>query len=103
MECELLRSPMISYRSLLYNTTVLYDSSSFSVTIPLQQNVCLLKTAIGTIVHDSRNVKAKILLDGGSQRSFVTEDLVKSLGLQPYSQRESTFCLLALHAHLAIH
>ena len=25
MECELLRSPMISYRSLLYNTTVLYD------------------------------------------------------------------------------
>ena len=28
MECELLRSPMISYRSLLYNTTVLYDISS---------------------------------------------------------------------------
>ena len=26
MECELLRSPMISYRSLLYNTTVLYDT-----------------------------------------------------------------------------
>ena len=25
MECELLQSPMISYRSLLYNTTVLYD------------------------------------------------------------------------------
>ena len=25
MECELLRSPMISYQSLLYNTTVLYD------------------------------------------------------------------------------
>ena len=26
MECELLQSPMISYRSLLYNTTVLYDT-----------------------------------------------------------------------------
>ena len=26
MECKLLRSPMISYRSLLYNTTVLYDT-----------------------------------------------------------------------------
>ena len=26
MECELLQSPMISYRSLLYNTTVLYDN-----------------------------------------------------------------------------
>ena len=25
MECELLQSPMISYRSPLYNTTVLYD------------------------------------------------------------------------------
>ena len=25
MECEILRSPMISYRSLLYSTTVLYD------------------------------------------------------------------------------
>ena len=27
MEYELLRSPMISYRSLLYNTTVLYDKT----------------------------------------------------------------------------
>ena len=27
MECELLQSPMISYRSLLYNTTVLYDNN----------------------------------------------------------------------------
>ena len=25
MECELLQGPMISYQSLLYNTTVLYD------------------------------------------------------------------------------
>ena len=27
MDYELLRSPMISYRSLLYNTTVLYDNT----------------------------------------------------------------------------
>ena len=26
MECELLQSPMISYQSLLYSTTVLYDN-----------------------------------------------------------------------------
>ena len=26
MECEILRSPMISYQSLLYNTTVMYDA-----------------------------------------------------------------------------
>ena len=62
------------------------DSSSFSVTIPLQQSVCLLETAIGTIAQDGRNVEAKILLDEGSQRSFVTKDLVKSLALQLYSQ-----------------
>ena len=66
------------------------DSSLFSVTIPLQQSICLLKTAIGTIVHDNRNVEAKILLDEGSQRSFVTEDLVKSLALQPCSQERIT-------------
>ena len=30
MECELLRSPMISYRSLLYNTTVLYDICDYA-------------------------------------------------------------------------
>ena len=26
MECEILQSPMISYRSLLYSTTILYDN-----------------------------------------------------------------------------
>ena len=31
MECELLRSPMISYRSLLYNTTVLYDNYACAI------------------------------------------------------------------------
>ena len=31
MECELLQSPMISYRSLLYNTTVLYDTTNLTV------------------------------------------------------------------------
>ena len=52
----------------------------------MQQNVCLLKTAIGTVTHGSRNVEAKILLDEGSQQSFVTEDLMESLALQPHSQ-----------------
>ena len=57
------------------------------MTLPLQQNnVCLLKTAIATVVHGSRNAEAKILLDEGSQRSFVTQDLARSLALQPSSQ-----------------
>ena len=35
MECELLRSPMISYRSLLYNTTVLYDAGAAVIIIQM--------------------------------------------------------------------
>lgn len=63
------------------------DTGSYSVTVPLQQsNICLLKTAIGTVVHGSKNTEAKILLDEGSQRSFVTQALAKSLDLQPYTQ-----------------
>ena len=63
------------------------DTGSFSVTLPLQQNnVCLLKTAIATVVHGSRKAEAKILLDEGSQRSFVIQDLAKSLALQPSSR-----------------
>ena len=38
------------------------------------------------MVHGSRNAEAKILLDEGSQRSFVTQDLARSLALQPSSQ-----------------
>ena len=52
MECELLRSPMISYRSLLYNTTVLYDTST---------NVCTcmcthIAISPNHIVHSSTNL-----------------------------------------------
>ena len=58
------------------------------MTLPLQQyNVCLLKTAIETMLHGSRNAEAKILLDEGSQQSVVTQDLAKSLALQ-LSSRE---------------
>ena len=43
MECELLRSPMISYRSLLYNTTVLYDNTTVLydkfITLPLMDYI----------------------------------------------------------------
>ena len=41
MECELLRSPMISYRSLLYNTTVLYDTMSLLLVALLGINTAM--------------------------------------------------------------
>ena len=31
MECEILRSPMISYRSLLYSITILYDELMYVI------------------------------------------------------------------------
>ena len=63
------------------------DTGSVSVTVSLQQsNIFLLKTAIRTVVHGSRNIEAKILLDEGSQQSFVTQELARSLDLQPCTQ-----------------
>ena len=63
------------------------NTGSFSATFPLQQNnVCLLKTAIATVVHGSGNAEAKSLLDKGSQQSFVTQDLAMSLALRPSSR-----------------
>ena len=41
MECEILQSPMISYLSLLYSTTVLYDSSSFHTYLMTLLCVCV--------------------------------------------------------------
>ena len=58
-----------------------------SVTLPPHQNnVCLLKTAVATVSNCRRNAEAYVLLDEGSQRSFVTSDLAKILALQPSGQ-----------------
>ena len=45
MECELLRSPMISYRSLLYNTTVLYDKIEGAIIHKLYHEIASQTTA----------------------------------------------------------
>ena len=52
MECELLRTPMISYRSLLYNTTVLYDIQRLVVT--KWPNVC---ASISIIKHTCKEME----------------------------------------------
>ena len=63
------------------------NTSQFSVTVPPHRNnVCLLKTAVATVSNGRRTTKACILLDEGSQRSFVTSDLAKQLALQPIGQ-----------------
>ena len=52
MECELLRSPMISYRSLLYNTTVLYDILIISMhSIPLHSTNALFNLCMYIVTY----------------------------------------------------
>ena len=52
----------------------------------------LLQTASGIIsdTAEKRSAPIKILLDTGSQRTYLTENIVKKLGLQPHSSREMT-------------
>ena len=51
---------------------------------PQHNNVCLLKTAIARVTNRNRYAEANILLDEGSQRPFVTEELASILELHSY-------------------
>ena len=53
---------------------------------PHRNNVYLFKTAIATVSNGRRNSEAYVLLDEGSQCSFITSDLAKILALQPSGQ-----------------
>ena len=49
-------------------------------------NVCLLKTAIATVVHKGVQTRANILFDEGSQRSFLSQRLANNLAIRPYQK-----------------
>ena len=67
------------------------DTTSLSMTLPSPINsVCLLKTAVATITNGDKSTRANLLFDEGSQRSFITQDLVKILALQPYCKEDIT-------------
>ena len=57
-----------------------------SVTLSPKHNVCLPKTAVAIVRSQNRSTEANIVLDEGSQRSFVTEELANILDLQPYGK-----------------
>ena len=66
---------------------VTQSTGAHSVTLPPKHNnVCLLKTAVARVTSRHKCVEANILLDEGSQRSFVTEKLARTLDLQPYTK-----------------
>ena len=53
----------------------------------VKDNTCLLKTAVSTITSSSHvETEANILFDGGSQRSFLTQELADLLSLKPYKK-----------------
>ena len=58
-----------------------------------RDHVCLLKTAVANVYANDTGIVAIILLDEGSQRSFLTESLAKSLRVQTYHTEE--ICLAA--------
>ena len=49
---------------------------------------CLLKTAVAPIIAGSNRTQANILFDEGAQRSFISIDMVKELGISPNSTTE---------------
>ena len=58
-----------------------------------QNSVCLLKTAVATVLYVTNGVKrtkANLLFDEGSQKSFITEDLAKVLALRPLYKEDIT-------------
>ena len=57
------------------------DTTSLHV---VRDSVCLLKTVVADVYANDTGIEASILLDEGSQRSFLTEGLAKSLRVQPH-------------------
>lgn len=55
-----------------------------------KNSACLLKTAIATITNGKKRTRANLLFDEGSQRSFITQDLAKTLALQPCCKEDIT-------------
>ena len=66
-----------------------------------QNSVCLLKTVVATVTHGSRSATANLLFDEGSQRSFITQDLVNSLELQPYQCEDINISSFGANCHLS--
>ena len=58
--------------------------------------VCLLKTAVATVVSDADSATANILFDEGAQRSFITKKLANALRLTP--QRHEKISLAPFRA-----
>ena len=56
-------------------------------------DVCLLKTAVANVYANDTGIEATILLDEGSQRSFLTEGLARNLRVQAHHTEDICLAL----------
>ena len=63
-------------------------------------HVCLLKTAVANVYANGTRIEDTILLDEGSQRSFLTESLAKSLRVQTHHTEE--ICLASFGSPITL-
>ena len=63
-------------------------------------SVCLLKTAVANVYANDTGIEATILLDEGSQRSFLTEGLARNLRVQTHHTED--ICLASFGSPTAL-
>ena len=75
-----------------HEQTEVGDAIKSQITIVNSRTAVLLQTASGIIsdTAEKRSSHIKILFDTGSQRTYISERIVKKLKLQAYSSREMT-------------
>ncbi|XP_073947429.1 uncharacterized protein isoform X1 [Choristoneura fumiferana] len=79
-----------SHNSLLHVNTPAIASGTVTLASSIEESQCLLPTArVYLVGQDGTKYNVKVLLDSGSQVSFVTTELVQRLGLTPV-QKEVT-------------
>jgi len=64
------------------STTNITVSVPATADLPLNNNTCLLKTAIAKVHAGSHYCKAQILFDEGARRSFLTQQLAQDLNIR---------------------
>ena len=67
------------------NSETTNNTTTLTTTTPSasHDNVCLLKTAVATVINKNAETEANILFDEGSQRSFLSQQLADKLAIQP--------------------
>ena len=77
------RNSTLGSNNTMTTTTMTTIASNATTSLHVAgDNVCLLKTAVANVYANDTGIEATILLDEGSQRSFLTEGLATNLKVQ---------------------